>query len=76
MSKVTDNSNHRLSANDILKNDESNYSLVIAVAKRARTISEDAVENGEILIEKPVQIAIEEFARGKYILKESDDCHD
>lgn len=57
---------HRPSLNDILKGKESYYSLVIAVAKRARQIAEDAEENSEILIEKPVQIAVEQFANGTY----------
>ena len=56
---------------DILKNNESYYSLVVAVAKRAREIASEAELNGEILVEKPVQIAVEEFARGEYKLIES-----
>ena len=38
----------------ILKNNESYYSLVVAVAKRARQIAQEAEDNHEILIEKPV----------------------
>ena len=49
----------------ILKNNESYYSLVIAVAKRAREISEELYENGETLEEKPVKTAVEEIASGK-----------
>lgn len=49
---------------EILKNNESYYSLVVGVAKRAREIASEAELNGEILVEKPVQIAVEEFARG------------
>lgn len=56
---------------EILKNNESYYSLVIGVAKRAREIAAEAELNGEILVEKPVQIAVEEFARGEYKLVES-----
>ncbi len=50
----------------ILKNNESYYSLVIAVAKRARDITDNAYENKVILNEKPVKTAVEEFAEGDY----------
>lgn len=63
---------HRPSLNEILKKDESYYSLVVAVAKRAREIAIEAEESGEILIEKPVQLAVEEFADGIYKLVESE----
>ena len=41
------------------------YSLVIAVASRAREIAEELYENGETLEEKPVKTAVEELASGK-----------
>lgn len=63
---------HRPSASEILKDGQSYYSLVIGVAKRAREIAEEAEVKGEILIEKPVQIAVEQFARGDYKLFEKD----
>lgn len=63
---------HRPSMNDILKGSESYYSLVLAVAKRARNIAVEAEEKDEILIEKPVQLAVEEFACGKCKLIESE----
>ena len=53
-------------ASDIIGKDQSRYSLVIATAKRARAIAEDAELHGEILIEKPVKIAVNELADGKY----------
>lgn len=49
----------------ILKNNESYYSLVIAVAKRAREITDDAFENKLILEEKPVKTAVDELASGE-----------
>lgn len=64
---------HRPSSADILQGNQSYYSLVIGVAKRARSIAEEAEEKGEILIEKPVQLAVEEFARGDYKFVERDD---
>ncbi len=41
------------------------YMLVNVVARRARQIAENAEENGEILEEKPVTMAIHEVAEGK-----------
>ncbi len=62
--------------NKILKGHTSRYSLVIAVAKRAREISENAAEEGEILIEKPVSLAIEEIADNKYDIIEPEEIRD
>jgi len=55
----------------ILKKDESYYSLVVAVAKRAREIAEESEKEKISLTEKPVQLAVEDFAFGKYYLIES-----
>ena len=55
----------RPAVNQIITKNESCYSLVIAVAKRARQISEDLYQNGETLEEKPVKTAVEELASGK-----------
>ena len=49
----------------ILKEEESHYAFVVAVAKRAREIAEEAEENCEPLEVKPVNIAVDEFAQGK-----------
>ena len=49
-----------------LKGDNSRYAVVVAVAKRAREIADVAAENGEIIIEKPVSLAIEDFKGGDY----------
>jgi DNA-directed RNA polymerase subunit omega len=56
----------------VLANNTSRYSLVTAIAKRARDISSEAQENGEILNEKPVSIALDEIINGKYELVETD----
>lgn len=56
----------RPAVNQILKNNESYYSLVIAVAKRAREIADEAFEKKEVLNEKPVKTAVDEFAVGEY----------
>ena len=50
----------------ILKNNESTYSLVIAVAKRAREITDDAFEDKVVLDEKPVKTAVDELANNEY----------
>lgn len=60
----------------VLSNHMSRYSLVRATAKRAREISEEAEEDGIILIEKPVSIAIDEIIEGKYKIIEPDEIKD
>lgn len=56
----------------VLQNGESRYSLVIATARRAREISEIAEVNREILLDKPVSIAINELIDGKYKIVEAE----
>lgn len=46
---------------------DNRYRLVTDISKCAREISQEAEENGEILIEKPVSIAIEKLADEKCI---------
>ncbi len=58
---------------NVLKNHTSRYSLVTAVAKRAREISADAQENSEILTEKPVSIALDEIITGKFEVVEPEE---
>ena len=55
----------------ILTPDQSRYSLVVAIAKRAREISEDAEKNRVILEDKPVQIAVQEYIDHKFTMIES-----
>lgn len=55
----------RPAVNQIISKNESCYSLVIAVAKRAREISEELCKNDMTLEEKPVKTAVEEIASGK-----------
>lgn len=54
----------------VLKNHLSRYSLVTATAKLAREISDEALENGEIIVEKPVSLALDEIVEGKYTIIE------
>lgn len=55
----------RPAVNQIISKNESCYSLVIAVAKRAREISDELYKNEQTLEEKPVKTAVEELASGK-----------
>lgn len=51
--------------NKLLKEKQSRYALVTAVAKRARTISEDKDMLPKIGTEKPVSYALEELMSGE-----------
>ncbi len=64
-----------LAPNDIeeLKGNNSRYAVVVGVAKRARQIAEEAEANKEIIIEKPVSLAIQDFRNGDCSLFVSDD---
>ena len=46
------------------------YSLVIAVAKRARDMAAEAEEREEKLSHKPVRLAVESFADGEVDFRE------
>ena len=59
--------------NDILKDGQSYYSFVLAVAKRARDIAIDAMDRGDLLDEKPVDLAVNEFNDGKYEFVETEE---
>ncbi len=48
-----------------LQGKNSRYAVVIGVAKRAREISEEAQQNSEIITEKTVSLAIEDFKNGE-----------
>jgi DNA-directed RNA polymerase subunit omega len=58
---------------EVLKNRTSRYSLVTAIAKRARDISTEAQENEEILNDKPVSIALDEIINGKFVVVEPEE---
>lgn len=60
------------SSNIIATPHKSYYSVVIAVAKRAREIVEEAEENDQILIEKPVDLAVQDFVDNKYRIIEPE----
>jgi len=49
----------------IIGKHDSYYEFVVAVAQRARDICEESEANHVQLVEKPVKLAVEEFATGK-----------
>ena len=53
------------SMHQIIGKNDSYYEFVVAVAQRARDIAERYNGDESILTEKPVKIAVEEFAGGK-----------
>ncbi|MGN1417740.1 MAG: DNA-directed RNA polymerase subunit omega [Acutalibacteraceae bacterium] len=60
----------------ILKEHTSRYSLVRAVAKRAREITSDDVLREKCGDEKPVTVALEEFLDGKLEIIEPEEIRD
>ena len=46
----------------LINSNESRYKLVLDIAKKARNIAKQAEDNGEIIIEKPVTLAMNEMA--------------
>lgn len=60
------------SANIIRTPHKSHYSLVVAVAKRAREITEEANRDHTIEVDKPVDLAVQDFVAGHYRIIEPD----
>lgn len=56
---------------DLVEKVGSRYLLVNLVARRARKISSDAEENGDVLERKPVSTAIDEVYTGKLSISEA-----
>lgn len=46
----------------LIQNCDNRYRLVLDIARTAREISGEAIENGEISVEKPVSVAIDKLA--------------
>jgi len=63
----------RPSINQLIGKNDSCYSLVIGVAKRAREITQEAEDNNEIIVEKPVDLAVQDFVDEKYKIIEPDE---
>ena len=51
---------------EVVCGESSKYALAVAVAKRAREITDDIMLKGEIVEEKPVNMAIKELKEDKY----------
>jgi len=58
---------------ELLKDKTSRYSLVSAVAKRARELSEDKVMSEIVGTEKTVSYALEEFLDGELLIVEPEE---
>ena len=52
----------------------STYSLVVGIAKKAREISAEAEIRGEILTDKPVDLAVQEYVNHTFTIKETEPC--
>lgn len=63
----------RPAVTQLISKNDSYYSLVIGVAKRAREIANELVEEKKTLEEKPVKTAVEELASGKYKIVEASE---
>ncbi len=57
----------------LLKDHTSRYSLVTAVAKRARQVAEDPILSEKCGTEKPVSYALDEFLDGKLEIREPEE---
>ena len=58
---------------DLLAQVPSRYQLVNVVAQRARQIASEAEEEGISLEDKPVTLALQEVAEGKYAPQVADE---
>ncbi len=61
----------RPAMSQILREGESYYAFVVAVARKAREIAEEADEKNMPLDVKPVNLALAEFASGKVRVKDT-----
>lgn len=61
----------RPAMSQILREGESYYAFVVAVARKAREIAEEADEKNMSLDVKPVNLALAEFASGKVRVKDT-----
>ncbi len=61
-----------LSVDDMLNGKANKYPLAVAVAKRARQITDESLLRGEILEEKAVNIATEQLKERKYKIVQPD----
>ncbi len=62
----------RPNVDDIFAGKVSKYALAIAVAKRARQITDDMQNDTGKVYDKPVLVAVDEFADHQYAILEPD----
>lgn len=62
----------KLSIDNMFSGKESKYALVIAVAKRAREITDELIKNNAREQEKTVNMAIRDFKEHRYDIVEPD----
>lgn len=62
----------KLSIDDMFSGKQSRYALAIAVAKRAREITDEINQNGDKVTEKAVNLAIDDFKNHEYDIIEPD----
>lgn len=62
----------KASVEDMLSGKESRYALVMGVAKRAREINDEIVENNLDETTKPVNLAINDFEKDRYSIFEPE----
>lgn len=63
------------SMSTLLEKINSRYLLVNAIAKRSRKIASEAENNEDILEKKPVSMAIDDIANGKYLVRLKNTNH-
>lgn len=64
---------HRVDVDELFAGKQSKYALVVGVSKRARQLTQEFEEDGTIVEEKPVLLAIEEIRNHEINLVEPDD---
>lgn len=62
----------KISVDEMLNGKENKYPLAVAVAKRAREITDNIILEGKVVEEKAVNMAIEDFKNHKYFVIEPD----
>lgn len=64
----------RPAMSEILERKQDCYTFVVAVAKRARELADESEAKHDVLEEKPVRLAVDEFAEGKTRMKLDHDA--
>lgn len=62
----------KILVDEMLNGRANKYPLAVAVAKRAREITEKIILEGQVVEEKAVNMAVEDFRNHKYSIIEPD----